>query len=279
MTTHLTKQHYLLIACMGLAGLAAKAQKSDIAKYKKPGSALSKSLTRPDTLKSYKDVITADAKTSVGFFTVHKINNKCFFELPDSILSRDLLTVNRIARSAAGFRSPSGSLMSYSGDWIGESVIRFEKGAINKIMLKVISYRERAEDSSENGLYKIRLDNNLQPIYAAFPVKAINKEKKSMVIDVTEYINSDNTVFGFVNGIKNPLSLGNLAPDRSYIDTIMGFPMNIELRSVKTYYITPPDRAPVPFTFEFNNSILLLPKMPTKAMGTDARVCFWEPKK
>jgi hypothetical protein len=275
MLTYIKKQHYLLIACIGLAGLSARAQRSDTAKNKKPDSALIKALPKPDAIKPYKDVITADAKTAAGFFTVHKIDDKCFFELPDSILSRDLLTVNRIAKSAAGLRSPFGGLMSYSGDWIGESVIRFEKGALNKIMLKVISYGERAEDSSENGLYKAVADNNIQPIYAAFPLKAINKEKKSVVIDVTDFINSDNTVFGFVNGVKAFVGLGNLAPDRSYVDTIMGFPMNMEIRSVKTYSATPPNKSPIPFTYEFNNSIVLLPRVPMKARDYDPRVGYF----
>jgi hypothetical protein len=276
MLTYIKKQHYLLIACIGLAGLSAKAQKSDTTKNKKLDSALIKPLTKPDAIKPYKDVITADAKTAAGFFTVHKIDDKCFFELPDSILNRDLLTVNRIARSAAGLRSAFlGGAMSYSGDWIGESVIRFEKGSVNKIMLKVIAYKERAEDSSENGLYKAVAENNMQPIYAAFAVKAIAKEKKSVVIDVTDFINSDNTVFGFVNGIKTYLGLGNLAPDRSYVDTIMGFPMNMEIRSVKTYNVTPPNQSPIPFTYEFNNSIVLLPKVPMKARSLDPRVGFF----
>ncbi len=62
-------------------------------------------------------------------------------------------------------------MMSYSGDWIGENVIRFEKAPNNKIMLKVVSYKERSADSSENGLSRIIETNNVQPIYAAFPLK------------------------------------------------------------------------------------------------------------
>jgi hypothetical protein len=277
MLTHIKKQHFLLIAFIGLAGLSAEAQKSETDIIKKPDSTLSKPLPKPDALKPYKEVITAGAKTSVGFFTVHKIDDKCFFELPDSMLSRDMLTVNRISKSAAGLRSPL-VMIGYSGDWIGESVIRFEKGPLNKIMLKMISYsyRERAEDSSENGLYKAVAENNMEPIYAAFPVKAFNKDRKSVVIDVTDFLNGDNTVFGFLNGIKFWLGLGNIAPDRSYIDTIMGFPMNMEIRSVKTYNVTPANKSPIPVTFEFNNSLVLLPKVPMKARRIDPRVGFFD---
>jgi hypothetical protein len=277
MVTHIKKQYLLLMGCMWLAGFSAVAQKADTTKNKKPDSVSIKSLTKPDAIKPYKEVITADARTATGFFTVHKIDDKCFFELPDSILNRDLLTVNRIAKSAAEFRVKGlfAGLMSYSGDWIGESVVRFEKGSVNKIMLKMISYKERSEDSSQNGLYKAVAENNMQPIYAAFPVKAINKEKKSVVIDVTDFVNSDNTVFGFVNGIKDWIGLGNIVPDRSYVDSVMAFPMNMEIRSIKTYNQTAPGKSPVPFTFAFNNSIVLLPKVPMKARNYDPRVGFF----
>lgn len=273
MVTNIKKQYLLLMGCMCLSGLTATAQKMDTTKNKKADSALIKSLSKQEGIKPYKDVITADAKTAVGFFTIHKIDDKCFFELPDSMLNRDMLTVTRIAKSAAGFRSPF--MLGYAGDQIGESVIRFEKGSVNKIMLKMISYWERSEDSSENGLYKAVAASNLQPIYATFAVKAINKEKKSVVIDVTDFINGDNTVFGFVNGLKSYLELGNLAPDRSYIDSIMGFPMNMEIRSVKTYNRMVQDKSPIPFTFEFNNSIVLLPKVPMKGRQFDPRVGYF----
>lgn len=275
----LTKKKYLLLlGCMGLAGLSAVAQKTDTTKNKKPDSALLKSLTltKPDAIKPYKDVVTAGAKTATGFFKVHKIDDRCLFELPDSILGRDLLTVNRIAKAAAEYRHPLNRLMSYSGDWIGESVIRFEKGSVNKIMLKVISYKERSSDSSENGLSKVVDNNNMQPIYASFPVKAINKEKNTTVIDVTDFLNSDNPVFGYLSDIKFYTGLGAVLPDRSYIDSIMAFPMNIEIKTVKTYAQPKPNSLTVtPYTFEFNNSIVLLPKEPMKGRPYDPRVGFF----
>jgi hypothetical protein len=277
MFTYFKKQVLLVgIICVAGTALAQKTQKADTAKSKKPDSALLKTLPKPDAIKPYKDVVTADAKTATGFFKVHKIDDRCLFELPDSILGRDLLTVNRIAKSSSQYRHPLGRLMSYSGDWIGESVIRFEKASINKIMLRVISYKERSMDSSENGLAKTLESNNVQPIYAAFPVKAINREKNSIVIDITDYLNSDNAVFGYQSDIKAWTALGSVLPDRSYIDSIRAFPMNIEIKTVKTYAVPKPNSTSVtPMTFEFNNSIVLLPKVPMKGRPYDPRVGFF----
>src|SRR5262245_31557759 len=120
MCTQIRKQLPLVIAFLCVANfsvLAQKTQKADTAKIKKPDSTLLKALLKPDALKPYKDVVTADAKTATGFFKVHKIDDRCLFELPDSILGRDLLTVNRIAKSSSQYRHPLGRMMSYSGDW------------------------------------------------------------------------------------------------------------------------------------------------------------------
>ena len=63
--------------------------------------------------KNYSDVITKKAKTTIGFFSVHKVENSYFLEIPDSTLGRDLLVVNRISKSAAGSRR---GFMGYAGD-------------------------------------------------------------------------------------------------------------------------------------------------------------------
>jgi len=65
--------------------------------------------TRPQTgPKPYKDVITAKAISDEGMFTVHKVEDKYFFEIPDSLMGREILIVNRISKSAAGLRSGGG---------------------------------------------------------------------------------------------------------------------------------------------------------------------------
>ena len=48
-----------------------------------------------DSVKPY-ETGGSQAITSKGFITVHKVNNRYLFELPDSVLGRDLFTVNRL---------------------------------------------------------------------------------------------------------------------------------------------------------------------------------------
>src|SRR5688500_16274005 len=49
--------------------------------------------------KPYKEIITAKAVTRNGLFTVHKQEDKYFFEFGDSIMGRDILVVNRISKA------------------------------------------------------------------------------------------------------------------------------------------------------------------------------------
>ena len=51
----------------------------------------------------YAQVITDRAHTERGGITVHRVDERWFFEVPDSLLRRDFLLVSRIAGVPAGF--------------------------------------------------------------------------------------------------------------------------------------------------------------------------------
>ena len=61
----------------------------------------------------YAQVITARAHTVRGRITVHKVDDRYFFEVPDSLLARDFLMVTRVAgvpAGSGGFQSAGSSL-------------------------------------------------------------------------------------------------------------------------------------------------------------------------
>src|SRR4051812_28532584 len=64
----------------------------------------------------FSEIITNKAKTSRGLFTTHRIDDKFYFEIPDSLLNREILVVNRISKAPAGARANS---FGYAGDEIG----------------------------------------------------------------------------------------------------------------------------------------------------------------
>jgi len=58
----------------------------------------------------YKEVITAKAESSKGLFWVHKVEDRYYFEIPDSLMQRDILVVNIISQAPTGLRA-SGSFL------------------------------------------------------------------------------------------------------------------------------------------------------------------------
>jgi hypothetical protein len=140
-----------------------------------PGGPFGSRSTGP---KPYKEVITSKAVTDHGLFSIHRIDDKYFFEIGDSLLGRDILVVNRISKAAAGMRQ---GMFGYAGDQIGQNVVRFEKGPNNKLFLRSISYAEYARDST-SPMFLTVTKSNVQPIAAAFDIKAFSKDSAGSVI-------------------------------------------------------------------------------------------------
>jgi hypothetical protein len=234
--------------------------------------------------KPYKEVITSKAVSDAGLFWVHKVDDKYFFEIPDSLFKRDILVVNRISKAAAGMRS--GGFFGYGGDQIGQNVVQFEKGPNNKVFLRNISYAEYAKDST-SPMFTSVTNSNIQPIAASFDVKSLGRDSTGAVIDITEYISGDNDVLHFNSSLKSSLRLAALQADKSYVVNVRSYPINIEIKAVKTYGRTP---APATaggggggggavsgnMTMELNSSMVLLPKVPMQARYFDPRVGYFD---
>src|SRR3954464_588890 len=57
----------------------------------------------PRRPRPYDQVIPARAHTERGGVTVHRVDDRYFFEVPDSLLNRDILLLTRISGVPAGF--------------------------------------------------------------------------------------------------------------------------------------------------------------------------------
>jgi len=232
--------------------------------------------------KPYNQVITAAAVTNDGLFKIHQLDDHYYFEIPDSLLGRDMMLVTRISKGPADLTSHMRGL-GFAGDELGEGILRFEKGPNNRIFIREISFLERSSDTSSNGLYRAFSNSNMQPIVASFPIKAFSKDGHGSVIDMTEMLNGDNEIFYFSGIDKRNFLLGNFQSDRSYVSSVRSFPMNAEIRAVKTYSRTSAPPAPgstgsAPYgasTFELAASLVLLPKEPMQARFFDPRVGYF----
>jgi hypothetical protein len=225
-------------------------------------------------LKPYSDIITNKAISDPGIIAIHKVEDKWYWELSDTIMGRDFLIVSRIAKSAAGL---SNGFSGYAGDIINNNVIRFEPGPNNKLFLKRVSYDQRGSD--ENGMYKAVVNSNLQPIMQTFEIKCNGKDStqpKSYVIDATDYMNNDNEVLFFNPRVKSALQLSGHQSDKSYISSVRSYPMNMEIKTIKTYGKGGGSGfGPSAFTLELNSSVVLLPKNASRPRYFDPRVGYF----
>lgn len=282
---------FLLLLAMLIP--TAGAQSTDIFKKKKKKSkteaadkakadSIAKAKKAP--FQPYASVITSKAKTMNGFFKVHNVGGKYYFEIPDSLFGRDVLIVNRIVKAPVDKQKRKAG---YPGDHISDEVIRFELGRDNKVFIRQISYLEHSADTL--GLYQAVLNSNVQPIVATFPLKTMRKDSltKNYVIEMTDFIRKDTEMFSFSNFVKDDIGATSMITDASYIDTLKAFPQNIEIRTVRTFNRKPPMGSAMekmmaryynstgPMTYELNSSLLLLPKEPMKPRLFDARVGYF----
>lgn len=251
--------------------------KTDSTETKKPEEKDKKK----EKIKPYKDVITDKAITDEGVLSVHKVEDKYYFEIPDKVLKKEFLLVSRLTKAAAGMRS---GMSGYAGDQIGQNVISFEKGPQDKMFIKSISYVDYAKDSTSE-MYNSVMRNNLNSIVYAFDVKAYGKDKKSTVIEVTDMINTDNELVSFYSPMKKNFRVGSIQKDKSFINFVKSFPNNIEINTTKTFARTLGDFKPAPgqdkpeisgnYTVEINSSLVLLPENKMQARYYDPRVGYF----
>lgn len=232
-------------------------------------------------LKPYAQVITPKAKSSFGFLTVHKVDNNYFFEIPDSMLNRDILIVNRISKAPT---SRQKSRVGYPGDILGSKVIRFENKDNKRILVREYSYRERSEN--KDGMFQSVRNSNTQPIVANFGIETIKKDSltRNYVINVSVFLQKENPLLSFDADSKEYIGLLNMVGEGTYIDTLKAFPKNIEISTTVTYQskkgmsnvgFLETGSPRIPLTYELNSSMVLLPEVPMKARLFDPRVGYF----
>ena len=161
---------YLLIcSALAVSCVAQQAPPSNNNGGKKPVVPPAPSTTKSSP-KPYKEVITEKAITQTGLFTVHKVEDKWYFEIPDSLFNREILAITRFVKSPAGSRS-------YGGEKVNEQTIRWEKGPADNIFLRVITIISVAPDSSQPIAQAVR-NSNVDPIAASFEIKGFRKRFK-----------------------------------------------------------------------------------------------------
>lgn len=235
--------------------------------------------------KAYKDFIDNTAVSQKGMISVHKMAEKWYFEIPDTLLNRDIMAVTRYSKTAAG-----GGI--FGGEEVKRQMIRWEKGFDNNILLRSVTIVVASPDSTKP-IFQAVKNSNSDPIIGVFDIKALKKDDndRASVIDVTDFFNADNQTFSLSPFVKQIHKLAAFKKEASFIEKISSYPINTEIRTVKTFAVVPPviSLTPTPtvgsylpagsdagvVTLELNTSLILLPKTPMRKRIFDNRIGFF----
>lgn len=224
---------------------------------------IKKKKAKKGAIQPYNKIVTKNHRTDEGLFKVHTKDDTFLFEIPDSLLKREMLMVTRIAKTSSG--------IGFGGGKTNTQVLRWERKK-RHLLLRIVSYDVVADTILP--IHEAVVNSNLEPILFSFPIKAINKETSATVIDATELFSTDIKPIGFPVFYRKRYAVTKMDKMRSYIDRISSYPQNIEIRHVKTYFSTkaPSNSELGSITLEMSNSMILLPKTPMKRRYFDERV-------
>ncbi len=272
------KRTYLLLLCAAIISIdSASGAKPN--KKKKKGDKTEEVAKKAEAPKgSIEAVLTSDAKHYDGLFNVVEQKGKYYFLLPTETLGRDFLLVTRISKASAGLRA---GFTGYAGDPVTEDMFRFMISPDStSVFIQSVSTSELPRDSTGD-MYENVMRSNFQPLAQAFKVEGKNKSGDTLLIEATEFLTGDNELTSFSEWTKRALDLSQFQKDRAYVVGVESFPINTEIKTVKTYLHSPKGTwggKPLPQTpvsFELNTSIIELPKVPMQPRYADSRVGYF----
>jgi hypothetical protein len=220
------------------------------------------------TIKDYDKVITKAAISDDGLFTVHKVDKKYYFEIPNKLLDKDMLLVSRLSKLPSNL----GGGYVNAGSETNEQLIVWQRFQ-DKILIKLKSYAAVANDSLPISI-SVK-NNNYEPTLFAFDIVAFSKDSANTVIDVTKFYGSDvKAISGLSASLRETYKVKGLDDSRSFITAMKSFPMNIEVIQDFTYNAAKP---PVledteTISIQMNQSMILLPDDLMQPRLADPRV-------
>ena len=212
----------------------------------------------------YRAVVPVDAESDPGLFTVHRTGGRLLFEIPDTLLGRDMAVMSRYARAQEG--------LANGGDRMAPNMVVRWEARDGRVYLRAVSHATTAAEGSS--LHLAVENSNFAPVLASFDVEA--RGRGTSVIDVTDLYLGDVPAFTLPGRTRSRHSVRRYDRDRSWLEWAKSFPINVEIRVVQTYAADqPPSNARGgTLSFEVNHSMVLLPEEPMRPRLWDERVGF-----
>ena len=110
---------------------------------------------KKENIKKFSDLITGKAIAHKGIFNTYKEDGKYYYEIPDSLLGREMLVITRFVKTPSGLKLMG---QQYGGEEINDQVWKWERHD-KQVFVRVPSYSVRADSTSE--MYRSVKNSNL----------------------------------------------------------------------------------------------------------------------
>ena len=255
----------LLFQSMAVFSQDKKSKKKDAAKTE--NEAKKDSAAKKGNTAAYNDFVK-DAVTKNGLFKIHTIKEKIYFEIPNEVLGKDLLIVNKISSVPAQINNAGIN----KGINYENKLIRFYKDEKNnKVWAKTFDPKISV-NKKDNIALSVR-DNYGESIIEGFEIKTYGKDS-AVVVQVNNVFNG--TSKSFNNLFDNIGMGGSVRTKDSYIEEVKSFPQNVVIKSQLTTQVsegkTSAEKADL--TVGTTTNIVLLPE-PMVGRFSDDRVGYF----
>ena len=257
-----------VIACILLSGeaysaLATTPATENLSWFKKK----KKKNSEEERVKSDYEKLVEGSSVKKGMFAVYQKKNDYYFEVPTSLLGRDLLVVNKLQRVPAELNDAGVNRgVNYENQMI---CMEWDK-ATGKLMFR--QQRPLPLAPQTDAIFRSVKDNFISPLIAAFKIEAVNQDSTALVIKINDIYDGTETS---INNVFTNINLGTSAiKNLSRILSVKSFPNNVVATSELTTKVTEGTTS-VYVTVEVSSSILLLPETPMMGRFDNQKIGYF----
>ncbi|GFD82888.1 hypothetical protein KUL118_57500 [Tenacibaculum sp. KUL118] len=227
---------------------------------------------KTDTIKSTSKVsykkLQKEGNKKEGLFNIYRLKEDIYFEIPDSLLSKDFLIVNKISQVPYEFNGYGlNKGMAYE-----TKLIRFYKDTLlNKVWVKTIN--PRVTSPKNNAITRSVRNNFGESIIEGFKIESENEKKTSAFIKVNRIFNGEDKSFNDL--FSNLGLLLSVKTKLSKIDELKTFSKNIVVKSLFTTSVKEGNRPVLQQSIGVTTNIVLLPTNIMKPRFGDKRIGYF----
>lgn len=271
---------YLVLSLLGTAMLMPTAMKAnylflppDTAKCQvavcAPIDSTKEECTKAKATSEYEKLLKKGGTELEGLFIVRHIQDSWYWEVPENMLGRMMLVVTRFSAVPENFKM-------FAGEEVNHSTVWFERRDDKTLLLREFAQTYHAPES--DNIAGALSHSTISPIIHKFDVIGKNPDTGAYLVNVSKFILGEGKILSFTSKDKQIVELGSPVADRSFIDTLKTYPINMEIQTTRTYTMTNSKSTAAATGFAtvgLTTSIVLLPETPMQARLADERVGYF----